>query len=198
MTKVALRRSDRWTGAVLAILMQAGLLALLIVSRPQFAPPQNLPEELIFVLPRLEKAAPPAPPTPARSGQTTIEPRTAEPVAPPNYTPTPAAPPDLQGLGQSIFGCAPETWSSLTPEQRARCPRPGEGSAIREAPDLLHPPPSQAKDGDHWAAELASRKSIRLPCTYVGTHALFPDPNAVMVDPSCLPKALGEFFHKLR
>jgi hypothetical protein len=55
-------------------------------------------------------------------------------------------------VGQSLFGCAMQNWSSLTPEQRAHCSRPGEGVAIREAPNLMGQP-DQVQDEAHWSAE---------------------------------------------
>ena len=80
--------------------------------------------------------------------------------------------------------------------------------AIQEAPDLLHPPPSQSKDGAHWAAELASRKSIRVPCTSVedraqlGTSgmaaAIAKNDQGLMVNPDCAIQALQELGKKLR
>jgi hypothetical protein len=91
-----------------------------------------------------------------------------------------AAPPDISHLGQSLFGCAPQTYSSLTPEQRALCPRPGDGVAVQSAPDLMGTR-SQVKDEAHWEAELARKKSPTwIPCSSVvpGTVVSF--------DPICL------------
>ena len=81
----------------------------------------------------------------------------------PNALRAAPAAPDLSGLGQSLFGCAPETWSSLTPEQRAKCPRPGEGMTVRSAPDLLHPP-RQTKDEDYWQEQWAEDHWSPGPC----------------------------------
>src|SRR6185437_10328416 len=61
MTVLGLRRADRLAGAALAIAMQAGFLALLILSHPLPAPPQKLARELIFLFPPLPHVEPPAP-----------------------------------------------------------------------------------------------------------------------------------------
>ena len=193
-------RRDRIAGAALAMLVQAGFLALLVVSRTQTQPPAQLVHELILFLPRL--TVPNLQPAPtvidARGNPRPIVPAPAVPsiALPPAAPSMTAPPPDISGLGQSIFGCAPETWSGLTPEQRVRCPRPGEGVTVRNAPDLLHPPPSQSKDSAHWAAELASRKSIRVPCTSIENQAA--GDQVLMVDPVCAVKELQELRKKLR
>ena len=61
MDGLALRRAERWAGAALALLVQAGFLALLVVSRPLIAPPEKLARELTLFLPRLPKIIEPAP-----------------------------------------------------------------------------------------------------------------------------------------
>ena len=155
----AAKHRQRLAGAILAIAVQAGLLALLVISRPVIAPPEKLAKELTLFLPRLPPA--PAPPVSLSAPAKQAAPRLTAPrpivPAPPPLGALRAAPaaPDLSQLGRSLFGCAIETWSSLTPEQRAKCPRPGEGLTVRSAPDLLHPPPSRSKDEAYWQEQWA-------------------------------------------
>lgn len=165
----SLRRPERIAGAVLAVAMQAGFLALLILSRPVFAPPPNAAHELTFILPRLE---PEAAPLPLRTAPL-FAPMPAVRLPPPPMAPPGAsvpdmhalpATPDLRALGQSIFGCRVDLWANLTAEQRARCPRPGEGVAIQDAPNLMGTR-SHVKDEAHWEDEWAREKSPPLlPC----------------------------------
>jgi hypothetical protein len=70
-----------------------------------------------------------------------------------------APPSGLAGFGRSLFGCAPEQYADLTPDERAHCPKPGEGLAKNDDRDLVTPPRSRAKleamwqeqwDEDHW------------------------------------------------
>jgi len=160
------RRRKRLAGFVLAIAVQAGFLALLVISRPVIAPPEKLTKELTLFLPRLPRAAPPPLALPAPAQQ--AAPRLTAPLAiipAPLPNPLRAAPmaPDLSQLGQFLFGCTPEQWSSLTPEQRAECPRPGEGIAVQQAPNLLGSP-SHVQDNARWANALAHEQSpVLLP-----------------------------------
>ena len=163
------RRVERFGGAILALAMQAGFLALLILSRPHFVQNQLASRELTFILPRLEPVPAPLPlrtaplfaPTPAVP---LPPPVTALPAAPlPQMRALPATP-DLRALEQSLFGCRLDLWSNLSAEQRARCPRPGEGVAIQEAPNLMGTR-SHVKDEAHWEEEWAREKSpALLPC----------------------------------
>lgn len=160
---------DRLTGALLALLLQAGLVALLIVSRPTVTPPER---ERIFYLPPLPRARQ-APPAPAPPLPPMIQPESPDLAAPPVIgapaapgNAPPALPPlsNLKGFGRALNGCAPQDWANLTPEQRALCQRPGEGMAILQAPPLMGAP-SHVKDEAHWTEELARKQSAALmPC----------------------------------
>lgn len=158
MAGLAYPRRDRLVGATLALAIQAGLIALLIFSHAPWAPPEKIARELTFVLPRLRPVAPP--PAPARPGTPSRAPAAPLPL-PPQVLPMPdstvPAPPSqeiLRNLGQSLFGCAPENWSSLTPQQRSHCSRPGEGVAIQQAPPLLVAP-DHVKDKALWQEQWA-------------------------------------------
>ena len=182
---------ERFAGAVLAILVQAGFVALLVVSRPMMAPPEKGNKELTLFLPRL-MPAPASKPSSARSAPffapapiVPLPPTANAPLAAPlpQMRAVPAAP-DLRSFGQSMFGCAPEMWSTLTPEQKAKCPRPGEGYAVREAPNLMGAP-SRTKDEAHWAYEWQKKES---PLLLPGAS---PDKFGIAIFSSNGPSLLG-------
>jgi len=64
---------------------------------------------------------------------------------------------DLQAFGRALFGCAPEHYAELSPEDRAHCVKPGEGLAL-QPPDLLGGP-SHVKNNARWANALAHKQS---------------------------------------
>jgi hypothetical protein len=109
-------------------------------------------------------------------------------------TNAPAAAPSseqLHNLGQGLFGCAPQTWSSLTPQQRALCPRPGEGVA-QDATKMPNPT-DRVKDEKHWAAELEKRNSPLVDtCMTFQRHAIAAgvEDYQLMVDPKCAVQKL--------
>ena len=70
-----------------------------------------------------------------------------------------APPSGLAGLGQALFGCAPEHYADLPPDQRAHCPKPGEGLANREQPPLAGMR-SHVKDNARWANAMAHKQTI--------------------------------------
>jgi len=189
------RGPQRVAGFVLAMLVQAGFIALLVISRPTFAPRQKLTKELTLFLPRLPRAVSPPLALPAPSAgapRSLVAPPTVPAPPSPNTLRAVPAAPDLSGLGLSLFGCAPEQWSSLSPEQRAKCPRPGEGLTAKNAPDLLHPPPSQSKDRDYWAVELQKRNDPIPTCMTFKRQAVAIgiEDYRLMVDPICAAKKL--------
>jgi hypothetical protein len=108
----------------------------------------------------------------------------------------PAVPaPDVRGLGQSLFGCAPETLANLTPEQRGHCTtgfaRPDDSAVIE--------PPSHVKDPARRAAEMRTRNTPgRVPCSYL-TEAPAPhgSTTAAMADPMCVMDGLINGFGPL-
>lgn len=64
-----------------------------------------------------------------------------------------------------MFGCAPEIYGNLTPEDRAHCPKPGGDLVSNQPPDLMGHP-SHVKNEAYWEAELARKKSpVWLPCS---------------------------------
>ncbi len=166
---------ERFAGAVLAILVQAGFLALLVVSRPMMAPPEKGNKELTLFLPRL-MPAPASKPSLARRAPffapapiVPLPPTANAPLAAPlpQMRAVPAAP-DLSGIGRALQDCNIDNYANLGSEQRKLCPRPGEGYAVLEAPDLMHPPNSHVEDQAHWQEEFAREKAnLMVPCTGV-------------------------------
>jgi hypothetical protein len=159
------RRAERCAGAALALMMPAGLIGLLVLSPPLIAPPPPLSRELIFILPRLVPAPTPAPPV-ARSAPFFAPPPVV--LLPPTANAPFAAPfpqmrtapvtPDLSGIGRALQDCNIDNYANLTVERRKLCPRPGEGVAVQQAPNLMGVP-SQSKDEPHWAYEWQKKES---------------------------------------
>ena len=147
------RLADRVPGAALALLLQGGFLFLLLQSVQVFTRATVAPRELTLVLPRLRPA--PVPPAPARQGGVTAAPPVA--ALPPSAPPVAAAPDAgaLKGFGQSLFGCAPEVYALLAPEQRAHCPKPGEKVPPTAEEDLN--PRSHSRDAATWQEDLDER-----------------------------------------
>lgn len=152
------RVADRLSGAVLALLLQAGFLFLLFQSVHLLTAHPRAARELTLILPRLT----PAPVAPAAPRQATIPviavPRTGEKPAPP-----PALAPDagaLRGFGQSLFGCDPGNYPNMTPDQRSHCLKPGE-HVERSEEDLALNHKSHAKDAALWQEEIDERNWMR-------------------------------------
>ena len=159
MTHTTWRHRAR--GAALALLVQIGFLLLLLFSSQRHLTIRSVEHETILRLPPLREISP-----------QTIDARGAEerPVAPfqipivPNIAPPLSSPPALAppsgiaGFGRSLFGCAPERYADLSPDEKAHCPKPGEGLAVNQPPDLMGDK-SHVKDGARWANALAHRQS---------------------------------------
>ena len=137
-------RSSRLAGAAGALLLQGGLLLLFLSSMPAFRPPLATGRELILRLPRLIHYTPaPAQSRTAPRTQTQVLPLAPLPLPQTGPALAPAPPATLPGLkafSQALNGCAPESYASLPPDQKARCPRPGAGVAIQELPNLMGSP----------------------------------------------------------
>jgi hypothetical protein len=83
------------------------------------------------------------------------------PISAPSQTPSLAPPSGLAGFGRSLFGCAPERYASLTPDERAHCSKPGEGLATNRLPDLMGGQ-SHVKDNARWANAMAHKQILRM------------------------------------
>ena len=150
---------DRARGAVLALLVQAAFGLMLVMTRTATQTRLSPVNETLLLLRALPRPAPSSLPATAPS-------RIRRPVIPliipavPSLTPVPqlAPPSGIAGFGHSLFGCAPERYADLPPDEKAHCPKPGEGLAVNQPPDLLNPPKSHAKDEALWLEELAERR----------------------------------------
>ena len=154
---------ERARGAVLALLVQASFVAMVLLSSQRPVPLRTLAHETILILH----------PTPPPS---TIDARAPAPLraTPPIVLPPPSAPPimiaplappgGIAGFGRSLFGCAPEHYAELTPDEKAHCPKPGEGMAGNQRPDLMRTR-SHVKDEAHWRQEwVRVHSAALLPC----------------------------------
>jgi hypothetical protein len=175
----------RIVSATLVLLLHLLLLTALLhsVIRPnrpaaigeiffQFALPTNRASPL---------PPPPLPPllAPPRGGATS--------GAMPSLAP---AAPDIRGLGQALFGCAPENIGSLTPEQRSHC------AAGLMRPDANAAPPTHVKNAGRWADELKARNTPgRIPCTYIAVTPAMAgggDNKVPMAEFVCLHKLMSQ------
>lgn len=148
---------DRTGGAVLALLVQASFVLMLLLSSQRPALLSGPAPETILLLHSLPKIAP-------RTIDARGAPRRVTPMplpVPPNLVPPNlmlAPPSGIAGFGRSLFGCAPEHYADLPPDEKAHCPKPGEGLAVNQPPDLLNPPKSHSKDEALWLEEQAERR----------------------------------------
>lgn len=152
---------ERALGAALAFSVQALFLLLVLFSPSHRPKPAGIARETILFFPPL---ATPSTidargPRRKRAAAPSLVPVPPPIVAPPEAGSPPAPSSGLAGFGRSLFGCAPERYADLTPEERAHCPKPGEGLAKNDDRDLLTAPRSHAKleamwqeqwDEDHW------------------------------------------------
>lgn len=98
-----------------------------------------------------------APQSPVTIAPVTVAPPILSPQAPSSQTAPGADASSLQAFGRTLFGCAPERYAALSQEERAHCPKPGEGLAY-QPPDLLGDP-SHVKNNPRWANALAHKQS---------------------------------------
>lgn len=155
----------RARGAALALLVQASFLLLLLFSSQHPLPSRIIEHETILLLPPMAKITPRT--IDARAPQTRSVTPVQIPILPNAVPPVPqglpvppvlSLPSGIAGFGRSLFGCAPERYADLPPDEKAHCPKPGEGLAVNPPPDLLNPPRSHAKYEARWQEELAERK----------------------------------------
>jgi len=183
------RLSSAFLVALLHGLLLLALLHFLVPSQSRPGTQRILESFVTFARKAAPAEAPPLPAMPAppsRGGVTS--------GAAPSLAPTIAAP-DIRGLGQSLFGCAPETLANLSPEQRSHCTnglaRPDDSAVIE--------PPSHVKDPARRAAEMRAKNTPgRIPCTYLGqAPAPYGSTTTVMADPVCVMDGLTNGFGPL-
>jgi len=85
-------------------------------------------------------------------------------AAPVPFSPVPQSVPqsDLRAFGRTLFGCAPEHYAELSPEDRKHCPKPGEGLALNPPLALPGEERSRVKDNARWANALAHKQAPTL------------------------------------
>ncbi len=169
-TAVSIQPSPGQRFASLALMMALHLVVLWALLQMVTKTPVAIRAREIFLrisVPRQERITP-APPPPRQAQR----PRGA-PVLGARPLPAPVIPaPDLRGLGQSVFGCAPENLPNLSADQRSHC----HGLA-RPDDSLLVEPPSHVKDPQRRAAEMRAKNTPgNIPCTYVAVDPSFGNP----------------------
>jgi hypothetical protein len=156
------RTRDRSSGAVLALSVQTLFVLLIVFSSSRLAPPRSPAHETILLLHPLPQTAPRN--IDARGAVLHRAPPVAIPILP-TIAPRVLAPPSgIAGFGRSLFGCAPEHYADLPPDEKAHCPKPGEGMAVNQPPDLLNPPKSHAKDEALWQEKWAEDHWVPAVC----------------------------------
>ena len=184
---------ERAQGATLALLVQACFVLMIFLSpsRP-LAPTRPVERETILLLHSLPRIAPPI----ARVRAPAAMLRAIPPEIPAAPALAPLAPPSgIAGFGRSLFGCAPEHYADLPPDERAHCPKPGEGMAVNQPPDLMGGP-SHVKDNPRWANAMAHRQTLRMlpggmlfPLVALGAvlDGSISEPNSAFRDPEQWP-----------
>jgi hypothetical protein len=157
------RRSfrERAMGLGLALLVQASFVLMILFSPRHTVSQRETAHETILLLHPSPKTAPGS-----IDARAPVQNRPTPVPVIPNIAPPPSlAPPSgIAGFGRSLFGCAPEHYADLTPDERAHCPKPGEGMAVNQPPDLMHAR-SHVKDEAHWRQEWERVHSPSLlPC----------------------------------
>lgn len=165
---------DRFSGAAIAIALQAGLAMLLVFS---FQAVRHLGEEkeTTLTLPPLPRPVPRAPvtidargkpPQAARPASPNMLPSYALPTFNPNTAQSGAAPlggAGTEALGRALAKCRPANYANLNASERRDCPPP-EGLA-RQDPNLLPLTPDKpVKNAPIWQAEVDRRNApLALP-----------------------------------
>jgi hypothetical protein len=152
----------RVRGAALALLVQAGFVLIILLSPTRLTPPRHPARETILLLHPLPQTAPRN--IDARGAVLHRAPPMAIPLLPTIAPPMLAPPSGIAGFGRALFGCAPEHYADLPPDEKAHCPKPGEGMAVNQPPDLLNPPKSHAKDEALWQEQWAEDHWVPLAC----------------------------------
>lgn len=185
----------RWIGAAVVLAVHTVLIGFVMTSMPRTIALLPSSREIYYVFhPR--PAVRPLPkliPAPAPPSQVRVPVFRYAPSPPPQAVIT--APPGVNGLQLSLFGCAPENLANLTPEQRARCTSSLAMSGFTSTiPGTVK---ELSLDPGRWRAAITARNTpLEVPCTHLeevtngtigGGHS-----TAVFVDPQCvIAKATG-------
>jgi hypothetical protein len=184
---------DRTSGVMLALLVQAGLLLPFLLSSQYPAPLRGPARETILLLHPLPQTAPRTIDARGAFARKTMP--VQVPMLPNMTSPLLAPPSGIASFGRSLFGCAPEHYAKLLPDQRLHCPKPGEGMAGNQPPDLMGGP-SRVKDNSRWANAMAHRQTVRMlpggllfPLVALGAvlDGSVSEPNSAFRDPEQWP-----------
>jgi len=184
---------ERAQGATLALLVQASFVLMILLSPSRLASPHNPARETILLLHPLPQATPRS--IDARGAAPRKIAPIQVPVLPNIAPPMLASPPGIAGFGRSLFGCAPEHYADLPPDEKAHCPKPGEGLAINQPPDLMGGP-SHVKDNSRWANAMAHKQTLPMlpggmlfPLVALGAvlDGSISEPNSAFRDPEQWP-----------
>jgi len=179
---------------MLALLVQASFVLMIFLSpsRP-LAPTRPFERETILLLHSVPKTAPRI-----FDARRVAPPRvmpTQVPVMPTIAPSAPAPPSGIRGFGRALFGCAPEHYANLPPDEKAHCPKPGEGMAVNQPPDLMGGP-SHVKDNPRWANAMAHKQTLPMlpggmlfPLVALGAvlDGSISEPNSAFRDPEQWP-----------
>ncbi len=161
---------QRALGAALALVVQALFLTMVFLSPSRPTRQLNsLAHETILLLRSLPRTAPAT-----IDARGPLSPKTRKaapfvvPVVPLFTAPSLAPPSGLAGFGRALFGCAPEHYADLTPDERAHCPKPGEGMAMNDDKDLGAEPRSHAKYEARWQEQWTEDHRVPAPCLPTG------------------------------
>lgn len=162
----------RRTGAAICVVaLHAVILMLFLRSTFQSTRVAEPVRELTLRLWHTEPTKPQETPRSATRVPNTISPPRA--IAPVGPSPVPGA--SLNGLHQSLFGCAPENLGKLSPEARARCAVTTLENPDANAPANVLNLPSRAHDPARWQRALARKQNpLLLPCANFAMLPLAP------------------------
>jgi hypothetical protein len=154
---------DRTSGAVLALVVQAGFLLMFLLSSQHLAPLRGPTRETILLLHPLPQTAPR---TIDARGAFVRKTRPIEVPIVPNITSPLLAPPSgLAGFGHSLFGCAPENFTNLDEAQRSRCRKLGALPAFDPGAVDYADHTDRVPGVKRWERELARKNApLLLPC----------------------------------
>lgn len=155
--------SARASGAVLAFLVQANFVAMILLSSQRPAPLPAPARETILLLHPLPKTAPQSIDARGRARRTAP---VIIPILPPMAPPLSLAPPSgIAGFGRSLFGCAPENFTTLDEALRSRCRKLGAFSGYDPSAMDYADHSDKVPGAKQWERELARKKApLLLPC----------------------------------
>ncbi|HEX4026115.1 MAG TPA: hypothetical protein VHX18_00750 [Rhizomicrobium sp.] len=190
--------SQRALSLVLVLLLHALLLFavlhfMVVTPKRAITPaPEHLLEMIINTARKPVPVAVPAART--RPAPSLPRPGGEHSGAMPSYAP-PVAPPDVTGLGQALFGCAPENLTSLTPDQRAHC----TNGFTRPDDNALVEPKSHVQDPARREAEMRTKNTPgHIPCAeMISGHTGAGDVPVPGADPLCVLDGLINGFGPL-